>query len=475
MSSMAWLIRGLYGAIFVLPFLVVDGAAQDQALHTSPSGHYITYGDETLMLIGESGTQCVPQNANLDYRAWIDDCHARGIRMVHLWSFAPVRQKQDGSEIEDRWGYGYPGLTPWVRHGSGPLAADQRPRWDLQRFDDGPDDALNHYWPRMRDLCRYAKERHMLVGITVFTGWANHDSDWVYHPLNKANGGPLTRVRDAVRIESPGTEVWEQPWDDAWPDARKTQWVWERLAAEFLRQMNGFGNVFFVFLDEHSYDEGNMGDHFATFFRKRGAVYVDWNARRNDVNWVYADTFGGADKNWAATKGFAIEPARPYLFLEGEPYRGAGVRTAIWTFAMGGGHYTFHSDERQETPRTGIMGYDPNVPGGDKAMEKRDWLGHASRFFNEHLRNLDALAPHNEFVGNGAYCLADPGREYAIYGVGSKAIEIDLRATPDTLFTARIYNPRQGMFVDEWRIAGGKEAVLNLENTEDWVIHLIAD
>ena len=162
----------------MLPALAIAEASAPLA--ASPSGHYIQYAGRTLMLIGDSGTQCVMQNANLDYRAWIDDCAARGIRMVHVWSFMAPRQKQDGSQIEARWGYVYPGLTPWARKTAGPPAAGQRPQWDLLRFDDGPDDALGRYWPRLRDLCQYAKDKGLIAGITVFTGWAKHNGDWAF-------------------------------------------------------------------------------------------------------------------------------------------------------------------------------------------------------------------------------------------------------------------------------------------------------
>jgi len=37
-------------------------------LAPSPSGHYVQYRHRTLLLVGDSGTQCVLQNANLDCR-----------------------------------------------------------------------------------------------------------------------------------------------------------------------------------------------------------------------------------------------------------------------------------------------------------------------------------------------------------------------------------------------------------------------
>ncbi|HEX30076.1 TPA: hypothetical protein ENG04_08355, partial [Candidatus Poribacteria bacterium] len=71
----------------------------------SPSGHYVRYEGQTLFLVGDSGTQCVLQNPNIDYREWIDDCREFGIRAIHLWSFLAPRQKRDGSVIERRYGY----------------------------------------------------------------------------------------------------------------------------------------------------------------------------------------------------------------------------------------------------------------------------------------------------------------------------------------------------------------------------------
>ena len=80
-------------------------------------------------------------------------------------------------------------------------------------------------------MCSYAKNKDMLVGITIFTGWSKHDYSWVFHPLNINNGGHLTNKEDAVIIVSPGSEVWEETWSDSWANSKKTQWVWEQAQA----------------------------------------------------------------------------------------------------------------------------------------------------------------------------------------------------------------------------------------------------
>jgi len=446
-------------------------------LNVSPSGHYVTYTGQPLLFAGDSGTQCATQNSNLDHREWIDDCAARGIRAIHVWSFLGARQKQDASVIENRWGYVYPCVTPWARHTSGPLANDQLYQWNLQAYDDGPDGDLTHYWPRMRDMCSYAKSKDMLVGYTVFTGWikGNHDA-WEYHPFNAENGGHLTNnLPDGVTIATPGTEVWQQTWSGGWSNAQKTQWVWERLAIKAIDDLGQFGNVFFVFFDEHSYDEGNMGDHFRDFFQNRGQIWMDWSNRRSTVDLVMSSTFGGDDKNSNAVSGFNAAPTKPYFFLEGEPYMGDGVRTAIWTFTTGGGSYFFHADAGQETDRTGIMGYDPYVPGGDKGTYKRDWLGFASRLFNEHVYDLDTMAPHNELSDSGTYCLADPGREYVVYSrIGSSTtFNVNLSAAAGQTLNCRFYNPRNGNFQSTFQRAGGGTESFTKPNSDDWALHIV--
>ncbi len=461
---------------------VSDGAkltvAEYGDIALSPGGHNITYKGELLRLIGDSGTQCAAQNSNLNHRQWIDDCSDRGIRAIHLWAFVPVRQKQDGSQVEERWGYVIPDVMPWARKTSGPLAHDQRYQWDLRVFDEGPDGDMTHYWPRMRDMCSYAAGKGMLVGITVFTGWSKHDYSWVFHPLNVNNGGHLSDKADAVTIASPGTEIWQQAWSDAWPNARKTQWVWEQLSIKLIDQLGSIGNVFFVFFDEHSYSEGNMGDHFLNFFKSRGHVWVDWNGRRPDVAWVMSSTLHSTDKNSDAVSGFNGKPARPYINLEGEPYMHDAVRTSIWTFAAGGGHYLFHGDQGQETVTTGIMGYDPQVPGGNKGMYKRDWLGHASRFFNEHVAGLDALEPHNGLSSAGTYCLAHPGREYVVYSkIGSPtAFALDLTAAAGGAVNCRFYNPRDGHFEPTFQRTGGASSEgFTKPDSDDWILHVLQD
>lgn len=440
----------------------------------SPSGHYITYNGEILHLIGDNATQCMLQNKNMNYRQWLDDCHARGIRSVHLWGFIGPRQKQDGSQIETRYGYVYPGVTPWARHTSGLKGTDQLYRWNLRAFDESP----NGYWQRLRDLCSYARDKGIIVGITPFFGWPKNMYGWEYHPFNAANGGHLTQWDTVQTIANPGTEVWSQTWSDDWINSKKTKWIWENYCKKLIDDCGSYGNVYFTFMDEHSYTEGNCGDHFRDFFRSRGMKWMDWNNRRSTVDFVYSGTQSMVDKNSLAVGGFTNSTVRPYFLLEGEPYMGDEFRTSFWTMQVGGGMYHYQSDSGQETVQTGIMGYDPNVQNSNRTayLERLSYMGHCSTLFNQHVTYLDQMVPSNGLCSSGIYALAYPGWEYVVYAKAgsSSTFTVNLSAVAGTAI-CRFYNPRNGNFQAPIYRTGGTTHSFTKPNSYDWVLHIFND
>ncbi len=437
-------------------------------------GRLILNGQRPLVLVGDSGTQCVMQNLNIDYRAWIDDCAEAGLNAIHIWSFVAPRQTRDGTAIEGRYGYVYPGITPWARHSDGPPTHDGLPQWNLRRFDEG-DDPTKHYWPRMRDLCRYAKTKKLLVGITVFFGWPKHQSDWAWHPLNTANGGHLTDRRQIIeaaqQIATPGEEILDQPWKGSWPDAQKTQWLWEKFAAKLLKETQPLGNTFYVFMDERSYSDGNCGDHFAQFFRRRNAFWIDGQVRRDKVDGVIGSHGPGRDVNRAARQSFARQPPRPFFEFELPPYQGEAVRHNLYACLLGGGHYFFHNDERQETLTTGIMIYDPNVNGSrhDAVRERLRWLGIACRVMNERVSRTPKMAPNNDVIREGdGYCLAAAGSLYVVYIKCGGMATLRLDGAADR-YQVTLIDPRSGELHDAKVTSRQSEMQLVLPDEADWI------
>lgn len=442
----------------------VKAQVASSRLSVSSSGHYLVYKNKAILMFGDSGTHVVLQDRNIDYRQWIDYSASVGINALHVWAMVAPMQKQDGSVIEGRYGYVYPGLTPWARKTTGPDANDQLKQWDLKQFDDV------NYWPRIKDLISYAASKDMIVGITVFFGWPKWDTnsrpDWSYHPFNIINGGHLYDNNAVRQIYSPGIEVLNESWSDSWLSTKKTQWIWEKYSEKLIQETNSFGNVFYVFMDEHSYSEGNSGDHFMNFFKKRNALWADWNARRSNVDIVY-------EQHADPLNEFFRQPLRPIMELEeSPPYMGNELRYRIWRHGIGGGHYFVHNDQNQETKQTGIMVYDPYVQGGrkDKVQERERWIGYASQFFNQQIMDLEPMIPHDE-LAIGARCLANPGIEYALYAQNGGTISVDLRGITGS-FKVKWYNPRTGLVTLAGQTTGGDWRQFTAFDNDDWALLL---
>lgn len=439
---------------------VVDPYPIDLSLGISRSGHYFSYGGRPKMMLMDSGTQCVMQNLDLDHRAWIDRTRDEGHAGVHIWAFVPPRQRLDGSVVEERWGYVYPGITPWPRKTEGANAADGGKQWDLMSFDEGSDPGRN-YWPRLRDLCQRLRDQDRVLGITVFFGWPKDTADFPYHPFAAASGGPATSRGDITHIESPGTEIHQQAYSDSWPARRKVQWLWERFALKLIETSDSCGNIWFDFRDEWSYDnDTNMEEHFRNFFMSRGQLWADRSA---------AASFRVANP---VVPAFG---ATPSMKTEGEPYEHGAVRVEVWTRALGGIHFLLHNDSRDP----GIMAWDATTAtmhGLDQATDRgRQYVGQAARFFNTELRSLDSMVPNDGLVSGSAHCLATPGLEYAIYiPAGQASVTVDLTPVAGDV-QARFLDPRLGLFEAASVVAGGASRTFSTPASNfDWVLHLVA-
>ena len=210
---------------------------------------------------------------------------------------------------------------------------------------------------------------------------------------------------------------------------------------------------------------------------------MDWGKRRSSVDMVYDQFLMRPNNDSRLEAQFGKQPVRLFVALEEGGASGFNYTSAllgmVWRYSVGGGHYFHHNDERQETVTTGIMAYDPHTtPFGnkDKVLERLTWLGNASRFFNEHIDELDSMAPHNELSSKRTYCLANPGREYVVYSkTGAAAtFELDLRGADGT-FTCRFYDPRTGRFEDSFKRAGGRRESFDKPDSDDWVLHVAVE
>jgi len=434
-----WMFAGATAAMLGAP-------TAGRPLGVGASGHYVTHQGRAVMLIGDSGTQVVLMNGDLDMRAWLDACKREGHSTVHVWSFT-------GPKPGDwRLGARMP-LLPWARRTDGTL--------DLLQFDEGRDPA-RHYWPRVRELCRLARDRGLLVGITVFFGWAKDHGPspgWPDHPLNRARGGPAQTPSDVVEVFA-DREIGVEEWSDAWPARRKCQWLWERFAEKLIRETKPLGNVWYDYRDEWSYlnaEAARSEAFWRRFFVARGCLWADRSGE------------GGLRAANPDVPGWGPTPA---IKTEGGPYDHEGVRAEVWRRAMAGVHYLLHDDAREPN----IASWDPGVaisrgvrPSDDLG---RRYVGLCSRFFNRSMRDLRSLAPAPERVERPALCMAGR-RELVVYvSPGHGEVPVNLAGYVGA-GRARFYDPRSGRWLPARPDRRGAVAVFTVPDIErDWALHI---
>jgi hypothetical protein len=84
------------------------------------------------------------------------------------------------------------------------------------------------------------------------------------------------------------------------------------------------------------------------------------------------------------------------------------------------------------------------------------------------------MEPHNELVGNGKICFAQPGVCYVYYSPLGTEIKVDLSAARGILKTIWI-NPRSGKITNGGKIAGGGKEIFLCPDDKDWLLHLLQE
>src|SRR5262245_41087549 len=111
----------------------------------------------------------------LDYKRFLDFLESHHHNFFRLWRWEAPMWHDD-----EPIGIAHSTPHPWMRTGPG-VAADEKPRFDLTRFN-------AEYFDRMRHHIEAAKAHGMYVSVMLFEGWEMQFVDaWTYHPYNASN------------------------------------------------------------------------------------------------------------------------------------------------------------------------------------------------------------------------------------------------------------------------------------------------
>ncbi|KPK34114.1 MAG: hypothetical protein AMK70_08530 [Nitrospira bacterium SG8_35_1] len=459
------------------------------------NGHFFEYNGKPIILIGDSATQSVMQNLNVNYKAWLDALAANQVNAALIWAWMAVPQTVDGLLVDRRYGYVVPDITPWVRSGKG-SANDGKSLWDLTKFD-------RRYWDRIQNLVDYAESKGIVIVISVFDGWPK--SFWS-HPFNDQNGGPIpseivhskpkvftkrwlksivTRSRNMDGRQQFWTlseyqaEMLGRSYDQSWPWELKNQYFQEKFAEKLLQVTCNNSNVIYELVNEGSSNK-LYDDHWIRFFNKRcdsliiiNDDYTPFDARSSKtvdaISW-HSHSMDTEEINYRWLKGFRNQPAKPVINSETVPgyYSDSpsvdDFRKIIWSTAMAGGSIFVQDDT--------VFAFDPESPQKPKGEILRKYLGVANKFFNASGIRIDQMIPHNRMINKGnAFALISEGKEYIIYVAENDRIDVDL-SDMKGLLEAEWYDPSEGIYSERFIVHGGGSVSFDPPFSEDAALYM---
>lgn len=330
-------------------------------------------------------------------------------------------------------------LEPWVAKQPEDI---NDPGFDFARFNVA-------YWQKVERVLRYAREKD--VGISLVM-------DWNDHPTHPAAGSEDERryYRYAVARLAAFSNV---SWDlgDDLSSFRDEKWT--HATGMFLFSIDPYHHL----ATSHPVSN-SCQDRTAPWFGMTSFQY--WNRPVHD--WMLDQR-----KEQAETKRIIPQVNEEYgyedHYPDWAPYKkpaasADGNRRAAWEMAMAGTYQTTGESGKHATAAA------PDVGGwingrADEKMTLAGYHRHLAEFFTSY--EWWKSEPHDELVTAGAFCLAEPGKTYAIYMEHGAAATVTLEAGK---YSASWFNPRTGTWTEIGAVEGGKRVFRAPADKEDWAM-----
>lgn len=460
--------------------------ARPVALHPE-NPHYFLFRGKPAILVGSTEHYGAVLNTAFDYVAYLDALERDRLNLTRTFS-GTYRELPDSFNITDNTlaPKGPDFLGPWARSDR-PGNADGGNKFDLSKFDD-------KYFARLKDFVAQAGKRGVVVEYVLFCTLYN-DALWGHSPMN-----PRNTVNDLPTI--PRTEVYTLKH----PAYLKVQEAFVRKAVAELRE---FDNVYFEVCNEPYFAgvgkdwQAHIAGVIAEAQKDRPAEQRHLVAQNiaNDKEKVEKLTPGVSVLNFHyATPPETVEMnyrLNVPISDDETGFRGkedVHYRTEGWDFFVAGGAAYNNLDYSFTAKHPAGTFNDFKSPGGGGAALRKQLA--AMKAFVEGF-DFVKMKPANQVVKGGTArvaildrprsktdsartasltvrCLAEPGKQYAVYLRGGAGAELKLDL-PAGNYRAQWLNPRTGEFekTEDFAHAGGLKALSSPEYVEDMALKVV--
>jgi hypothetical protein len=343
---------------------------------------------------------------------------------------------------------------PWKRTGPG-LAADGKPRFDLDAFDPA-------YFDRLRQRVVQAGDRGIYVSIMLFEGWELQFTDaWKYHPFHQPNN------INGVDADPGGRGLlYNQLRDDA--TGQKVRALQEAYIRKVVDTVGDLDNVLYEVCNEAGVYSTGWQYHLIDFLH----AYERGKSKQHPVGMTFQ--YPGATNKMlidSPADWISPNPGTPEEAYKDRPsarYVGKVVvndTDHLWGHTGGDSVWVWKSFTRG----LNVLFMEELTPSPTWQDSARVGMGQVRSFAG--TIDLAHMIPMPERVGSG-YLLAAPGREYLAYQDGSLGeFSIDLRDAEGT-YEVRWYDPTHSRFVPGKPVQGGGRRVLTTPFPGPAAVHL---
>jgi hypothetical protein len=402
--------------------------------------HYFWNGTTTYWLLGWDEETI---------RNSIDRLHSLKVNRLRVALNARVKDGRDWFEnvfATDKFVFR---LNPWVAQRPDSI---EDPGFDVTRFN------ISH-WQKLDRLLHQAREKDMIISIIFYLDANKPGMD----PFGRARRGEEQEQRyyryAAARFAAFSNIMWDLSNEyryvgtESWADQMGARMkVWDPY--HHLASIHGYSDFRFRRSDWADFAMYQQWDEAGGYqFMVNNRVIQACTGRRiPQINEEY-----GYEDHYPTWEGARKAPARS----------ADNRRRLAWELYMAGGYQT--TGERADRG----TGWGPDSGGGwvngrgDEMMVMLKGYGYIVDFFKSF--EWWKTEPHNELVNNWTFCLADPGRQYAVYLPSGGNVTIRLEPGK---YRASWFNPRTGIAQAIESAQGAEWTSPSTPDKEDWALLL---
>lgn len=218
---------------------VLGAAAGSEAIRLLPQNpRYFEYEANPVVLVGSGEHYGAVLNPDFDFEKYLATLQRDGVNYTRLFAGYYVEPpgafgiaRNTLAPARERF------LAPWARSAEGGYGGGGN-RFDLTQWD-------TNYLARVKAFLTEARRRTIFVELTLFCSTYG-DQQWAVHPLNPTNNvnGPRSVDWRSLHTQTNGAAFEVQA----------------ALTRHLVRELNGYGNLFYEIQNEPWADNHSMGD-----------------------------------------------------------------------------------------------------------------------------------------------------------------------------------------------------------------------